>query len=112
MSETVKPTIAALRAWLKTCPLIADEQEATGAAFRIAGLEEESTAFSIEDSPGDPIITEYISGWEMAKNYLFLSRGEYSEMDSEQRLFRAAHRVGHAAGCPAQPARPLGLRRE
>lgn len=42
MSETVKPTIAALRAWLKTCPLIAEEQEATGAAFRIAGLEEES----------------------------------------------------------------------
>lgn len=82
MSETVKPTIAALRAWLKTCPLIADEQEATGAAFRIAGLEEESTAFSIEDSPGDPIITEYISGWEMAKNYLFLSRREYSEMDA------------------------------
>ena len=40
MSE-VKPTIAALRAWLKTCPLIADEQEATGAAFRIAGLEEQ-----------------------------------------------------------------------
>ena len=50
-------TIAALRAWLKTCPLIADEQEATGAAFRIAGLPEESTAFSIEDSPGDPIVT-------------------------------------------------------
>jgi len=81
MSETVKPTIAALRAWLKTCPLIADEQEATGAAFRIAGLEEESTAFSIEDSPGDPIITEYISGWEMAKNYLFLSRREYDLME-------------------------------
>ena len=78
----IKPTIAALRAWLKTCPLIADEQEATGAAFRIAGLEEESTAFSIEDSPGDPIITEYISGWEMAKNYLFLSRREYSEVDA------------------------------
>ena len=82
MSETVKPTINALRAWLKTCPLIAEEQEATGAAFRIAGLEEESTAFSIEDSPGDPIITEYISGWEMAKNYLFLSRREYSEVDA------------------------------
>ena len=81
MSE-VKPTIAALRAWLKTCPLIAEEQEATGAAFRIAGLEEESTAFSIEDSPGDPIITKYISGWEMAKNYLFLSRREYSEVDA------------------------------
>ena len=68
MSETVKPTIAALRAWLKTCPLIADEQEATGAAFRIAGLEEEST--------------EYFSGWDMAKNYLFLSRREYSEVDA------------------------------
>ena len=81
MSE-VKPTIAALRAWLKTCPLIAEEQEATGAAFRIAGLEEESTAFSIEDSPGDPIITEYFSGWDMAKNYLFLSRREYSEVDA------------------------------
>ena len=116
MSETVKPTIAALRAWLKTCPLIADEQEATGAAFRIAGLEEESTAFSIEDSPGDPIITEYISGWEMAKNYLFLSRGEYSEMDSvniqNSGFFEQLTEVGHAAGCPAQPARPLGLRRE
>ena len=77
-----KASITALRDWLKTCPLIADEQEATGAAFRIAGLEEESTAFSIEDSPGDPIITEYISGWEMAKNYLFLSRREYSEVDA------------------------------
>ena len=70
----------------------------------LPGLEEESTAFSIEDSPGDPIITEYISGWEMAKNYLFLSRREYSEVDAvsiqNSGLFRAAHRVGHAAGCP------------
>ena len=81
MSETIKPTIAALRAWLKTCPLIADEQEATGAAFRIAGLGEESTAFSIEDSPGDPVLTEYFSGRDMAKNYLFLSRREYGEAD-------------------------------
>ena len=40
-------TIEALRQWLKTCPLIAGEQEATGAAFRIAGLEEDATAFSI-----------------------------------------------------------------
>lgn len=55
----LKPTIAALRTWLKTCPLIADEQEITGAAFRIAGLDEETTAFSIEDSPGDPVLNEY-----------------------------------------------------
>lgn len=80
MSEA-KPTIAALRAWLKTCPLIADEQEATGAAFRIAGLDEEATAFSIEDSPGDPVLTKYLSGRDMAKNYLFLSRREYGEAD-------------------------------
>ena len=80
MSE-VRPTIAALRAWLKTCPLIAEEQEATGAAFRIAGLDEDATAFSIEDSPGDPVITEYFSGRDMAKNYLFLSRREYGEAD-------------------------------
>lgn len=51
MSE-VKPTIAALRAWLKTCPLIADEQEATGAAFRIAGLEEECLNESHKKSKG------------------------------------------------------------
>ena len=54
----LKPTIAALRTWLKTCPLIADEQETAGAAFRIAGLDEETTAFSIEDSPGDPVLNK------------------------------------------------------
>ena len=79
--SSIKPTIAALRAWLKSCPLIAEEQEATGAAFRIAGLDEDATAFSIEDSPGDPVITEYFSGRDMAKNYLFLSRREYGEAD-------------------------------
>ena len=114
MSE-VKPTIAALRAWLKTCPLIADEQEATGAAFRIAGLEEESTAFSIEDSPGDPIITEYISGWEMAKNYLFLSRREYSEVDAvsiqNSGFFEQLTEWVMRQDARPQPARPLGLRR-
>ena len=57
-----KASITALRDWLKTCPLIAEEQDATGAAFRIAGLEEEATAFSIEDSPTDPIVESYISG--------------------------------------------------
>ena len=84
MSETVKPTIAALRAWLKTCPLIADEQEATGAAFRIAGLEEESTAFSIEDSPTDPVTAVFFSGRNLAKSYIFVSRRDYSEAQSVQ----------------------------
>ena len=76
-----KASITALRDWLKTCPLIAEEQDATGAAFRIAGLDEDATALSIEDSPGDPVLTEYFSGRDMAKNYLFLSRREYGEAD-------------------------------
>ena len=75
------PIIDALRAWLRTCPLIAEEQDATGAAFRIAGLDEEMTAFSIEDSPTDPIVTEYLSGWDMARNFLFLSRRDYGSPD-------------------------------
>ena len=36
MSE--KATITAMREWLKTCPLIAEEQTENGAAFRISGL--------------------------------------------------------------------------
>lgn len=81
MSETVNPTIDALRAWLRTCPLIAEEQETSGAAFRIAGLDEDATAFSIEDSPADPVLAIYFSGRDMVKNYLFLSRREYSGTD-------------------------------
>ena len=50
MSE--KATITAMREWLKTCPLIAEEQSENGAAFRISGLSPEPVAeFSIEDSP-------------------------------------------------------------
>lgn len=39
MSE--KATITAMREWLKTCPLIAEEQTENGAAFRISGLSPE-----------------------------------------------------------------------
>ena len=54
MSE--KATITAMREWLKTCPLIAEEQSENGAAFRISGLSPEPVAeFSIEDSPTDPV---------------------------------------------------------
>ena len=82
MSE-LKPTIAAMREWLKTCPLIAEEQSETGAAFRISGLSPEPVAeFSIEDSPTDPVLVSYFSGRQMAKSYLFLSRREYSEAQS------------------------------
>lgn len=79
----LKPTIAAMREWLKTCPLIAEEQSETGAAFRISGLSPEPVAeFSIEDSPTDPVLVHYFSGRQMAKSYLFLSRREYSEAQS------------------------------
>lgn len=78
MSE--KATITAMREWLKTCPLIAEEQTENGAAFRISGLSPEPVAeFSIEDSPTDPVLTTYFSGRNMAKSYVFLSRREYSE---------------------------------
>lgn len=83
MSE--KATITAMREWLKTCPLIAEEQTENGATFRIFGLSPEPVAeFSIEDSPTDPILTSYFSGRKMAKNYIFLSRREYSEAQSVQ----------------------------
>lgn len=36
MSE--KATITAMREWLKTCPLIAEEQTENGAAFRSPGF--------------------------------------------------------------------------
>ena len=80
MSE--KATITAMREWLKTCPLIAEEQSENGAAFRISGLSPEPVAeFSIEDSPGAPVLPEYLSGRDMAKNYLFLSRRECGAAD-------------------------------
>ena len=83
MSE--KATITAMREWLKTCPLIAEEQTENGAAFRISGLSPEPVAeFSIEDSPTDPVLTTYFSGRNMAKSYVFLSRREYSEAQSTQ----------------------------
>ena len=66
MSE--KATITAMREWLKTCPLISEEQSENGAAFRISGLSPESVAeFSIEDSPTDPVTAVFFSGRNLAK---------------------------------------------
>lgn len=68
MSE--KATITAMREWLKTCPLIAEEQSENGAAFRISGLSPEPVAeFSIEDSPTDPVTAVFFSGRNLA-NFL------------------------------------------
>ena len=81
MSE--KATITAMREWLKTCPLIAEEQSENGAAFRISGLSPEPVAeFSIEDSPTDPVTAVFFSGRNLAKSYIFVSRRDYSEAQS------------------------------
>lgn len=83
MSE--KATITAMREWLKTCPLIAEEQGENGAAFRISGLSPEPVAeFSIEDSPTDPVTAVFFSGRNLAKSYIFVSRRDYSEAQSVQ----------------------------
>ncbi len=83
MSE--KATITAMREWLKTCPLIAEEQSENGAAFRISGLSPEPVAeFSIEDSPTDPVTAVFFSGRSLAKSYIFVSRRDYSEAQSVQ----------------------------
>ena len=83
MSE--KATITAMREWLKTCPLIAEEQSENGAAFRISGLSPEPVVeFSIEDSPTDPVTAVFFSGRNLAKSYIFVSRRDYSEAQSVQ----------------------------
>ncbi|MFV8821791.1 hypothetical protein [Faecalibacterium sp. 9] len=83
MSETVKPTIAALRAWLKTCPL--DRRRAGSHRRSIPHCRtgrKNPPPFPSRTAPVISIITEHFSGWEMSKNYLFLSRREYSEVDA------------------------------
>lgn len=90
MSE--KATITAMREWLKTCPLIAEEQSENGAAFRISGLSPEPVAeFSIEDSPTDPVTAVYFSGRNPRQELHLrfpprLQRGP-ERPDRKQRLF-------------------------
>ena len=47
----------------------------------LPGWKRKPLLFSIEDSPTDPIVERYISGRDLAKNYLFLSRREFGETD-------------------------------
>ena len=110
MSEW-KPTIAAMREWLKTCPLIAEEQSETGAAFRISGLSPEPVVeFSIEDSPTDPVLVHYFSGRQMAHSYLFLSRRVYSEAQSIAIANSGFFEQLTDWVLAQPPPRPLGLR--
>ena len=79
----MKAAIKAMQEWLKTCPYVAS-QLGGNVAFHIDYLPEDTTQFSIEDSPGDPVLQEFFSGRRKAKNYVLASRMEYSESIAQQ----------------------------
>ena len=79
----MKPAVKAVQEWLKTCPEV-DSQQGENVAFHIDYLPEDTTQFSIEDSPGDPVLQEFFSGRRKAKNYVLASRMEYSESIAQQ----------------------------
>ena len=79
----MKPAIKAMQEWLKTCPMVA-EQLGGNVAFHIDYLPEDTTQFSIEDAPGDPVLETFFSGKRKAKNYVLASRMEYSEAIAQQ----------------------------
>ena len=60
------------------------EQLGANVAFHIDYPPEDTTQFSIEDSPGDPVLQEFFSGRRKAKNYVLASRMEYSESIAQQ----------------------------
>ena len=79
----MKAAIKAVQEWLKTCPLVAG-QLGNNVAFHIDYLPEDTTQFSIEDSPGDPVLQEFFSSRRKAKNCVLASRMEYSESIAQQ----------------------------
>ena len=79
----MKPAIKAMQEWLKSCPLVAG-QLGGNVAFHIDYLPEDTTQFSIEDAPGDPVLASFFSGKRKAKNYVLASRMEYSESIAQQ----------------------------
>lgn len=79
----MKPTIKAMRDWLLTCPLFA-EQMGDMATIRVNFLGADPVQFSLEDSPTDPVLLQYFNGSKRIKNYALTSRMEYSEQQSQQ----------------------------
>lgn len=77
------PAIRAMQAWLKACPLVSELREG-GVLLRVAYLGTEPVEFSIEDSPGDPVVKRYFSGADKVKNFLLSSRMEYSPDAAQQ----------------------------
>lgn len=75
--------IKALRDWLAACPAIeAEETDLTGLGINFLGPE--PVQFSLEDSPGDPVILRYFNGVVKAKNYALTSRLAFCEQDAIQ----------------------------
>lgn len=80
----MKPAIKAMQEWLKTCPLVAGRLEDDGIAFRVSYLEAGAEAFSIEDTPSDPVLRRYFSGTLRRKSYAIASRSAYTPDIAQQ----------------------------
>lgn len=62
-----------IRAWLRACPLI-DQSDRFGVGFLTPG----PVAYSIQESPVDPILTRYLDGSTLrARSFVVASREPY-----------------------------------
>lgn len=75
--------IAAVRTWLQTCPYIDDALGEFG-TLGIHFLHAEPIQFSIEQSPGVPVVGRYFSGTDRVRNFLILSRLNFNESEALQ----------------------------
>lgn len=75
--------IKAMQDWLSMCPAIeANSDDLGGLCINFLGPE--PVQFSLEDSPGDPVLLRYFNGSVRAKNYALTSRFEFCELDAVQ----------------------------
>lgn len=75
--------IKAMRDWLAKCPSIdANSDDLGGLGIHFLGPE--PVQFSLEDSPGDPVLLRYFNGSVRVKNYALTSRFEFCEQDAVQ----------------------------
>lgn len=76
-------TIQAVQDWLLGCPIIDNELDEFG-TLGVNFLGSEPVQFSIEESPGAPIVQRLFSGSVRAKNFLILSRLNFNEAEAQQ----------------------------
>lgn len=75
--------IKAMQDWLAMCPAIEANSDDLG-GLGINFLGPEPVQFSLEDSPGDPVLLRYFNGSVRVKNYALTSRFEFCEQDAVQ----------------------------